>query len=374
VSGSLKAHCTGLVSCATLAIVGCGTDRLIICAGSTIGSGRAALLNGSEQAEFLGLAPTEQAAIVQLETNAASGEALGSCSGVAIGARWLLSAAHCVPEGDSARIVISLGQNAHAPEGRLEAVLVSRHPDLDLSVLELAEDAPELTPLPLSSRLPAQGSVVQLAGFGEDELGQLGRRRFLAEVVSAVEPESIVVDGGGRSGACRGDSGGPLLVRDWNGSAAIAGVLRGGDLACTGVDRYTRIDLARAWIDAHVRPASASAACGTISSEGRCFEGLATWCQAGALQAQACGAGLQCGWDSSAGGFRCVVPAADPCAGVDDRGRCAGPLLVRCNMGVLERIDCATCGSSCGRDPESGTVACERADSKPLPNLTAGAP
>jgi secreted trypsin-like serine protease len=58
-----------------------------------------------------------------------------------------------------------------------------------------------------------------------------------------------VVDGEGRTGACAGDSGGPLLVADSSGQARVAGVLDRGSADCLGLDLYTRIDALADWIE-----------------------------------------------------------------------------------------------------------------------------
>jgi trypsin len=350
------------VACGLFAALGCDIDRVTVCAAGSsvaVGTRGAALLNGSEQGDFAALGPEEEAAVVHLEAHDIAGQQLGSCTGIAVGARAVLSAGHCVPEAVTARVVVSIGASADAADRRVEAVLAGRHPELDLSVLELSSDAPALAPFPLASRLPEPGSVVQLAGFGEDELGQLGHRRFVAEEVTRVDPDSIVVDGHGRSGACRGDSGGPLIVRDWDGGAAVAGILSGGNVGCTGVDRYTRVDLARAWISSVAALEPNQPVCGRLDSVGRCFGGLATWCEGHALRARRCSDGTACGWDVAAAGFRCVAPAVDPCAGIDDHGRCDGAVLVRCSSGVLEESDCQLCEARCERDPKTGTAACE---------------
>jgi len=358
----MRSLVTPFVACATLATQGCDIDRVIVCsvaAPTAIATRGAALLNGSERGEFAALGPADEAAVVHVDARDASGGQLGSCSGTAIGERWVLSAAHCVPEGTVA-ISVSIGANAGAPERRIEAQVAGRHPQLDLGVIELSPDALVPSTLPLATRVPDVGAVVQLAGFGEDGLGVLGHRRFVAEEVTAVDPDSIVVDGQGRSGACRGDSGGPLMVRDRDGGVAIAGVLRGGNVTCAGVDRYVRVDVARDWISSVATLQPSRPGCGALKPVGRCFEGMATWCQEGGLRSESCTNGLACGWDVRFSGFRCVEPAADPCDGVDDRGLCEGSVLLRCIAGALQESDCESCGAACARDPKTGTAACER--------------
>jgi secreted trypsin-like serine protease len=92
------------------------------------------------------------------------------------------------------------------------------------------------------------GKTVQLSGFGLTEDGRTGRLHFVAEPVVDVTDRTIEVNGFQRSGACTGDSGGPLLASDENGLAALIGILAQGDNRCTGSDRYTRIDIVRDWL------------------------------------------------------------------------------------------------------------------------------
>lgn len=44
--------------------------------------------------------------------------------------------------------------------------------------------------------------------------GYSGRRGFVVESVLEVDEHAVMTDGGGLSGACIGDSGGPALLRD----------------------------------------------------------------------------------------------------------------------------------------------------------------
>ncbi len=82
--------------------------------------------------------------------------------------------------------------------------------------------------------------LVELSGFGQTDDGATGRR-FAVEAVSVVNDASISVSGAGVSGACAGDSGGPLLTRNESGDVAALGILSQGSPDCVGTDRYVRL-------------------------------------------------------------------------------------------------------------------------------------
>ncbi|HMJ13914.1 MAG TPA: trypsin-like serine protease [Polyangiaceae bacterium] len=205
------------------------------------GSQAAALYNGSSEPAPLELSVGERNAIVGLESSAGS----HLCTGTLISSGWVLSAGHCANNDE---LLVRIDRRAFGAGKRVA------HPELDALLIELVPgETPELdvTPVP-----PWQGTVdegwigglVTLAGRGMTETGALGELFFAEERVVDIRPSEIWVDGEGRTGACGGDSGGPLLVTDATGSARVAGVLDRGSANCLGVDVYTRIDRLSAWI------------------------------------------------------------------------------------------------------------------------------
>jgi Trypsin len=176
--------------------------------------------------------------------------------------------------------------------------------------------------------------------------------------LSAAEP-SIAVSGFGTTGACDGDSGGPLLIRGANGTVMVAGVLSVGSLTCTGNDTYVRLDTIGQWVQTVVGAyESVDRACGGIDTAGRCFYGDAVWCANGQIAGQACSGATSCGWDAAQAGYRCVLPTRDPCAGVDSVGTCKGNTALQCNGGELQRKDCGC--NTCRIDGTSGAPSCDR--------------
>ena len=134
---------------------------------------------------------------------------------------------------------------------------------------------------------------------------------FAIEEVSRIEQQFVVVDGRGITGACVGDSGGPLLARTDDGSVRVVGVLDDGARGCTGEDFYTRTDVLATWNEFSSRvpsPPVAPIICEGVDGEGICVRGRAFWCEHGNVRVQDCGAGGNvCGWDVATSGFRCMA-------------------------------------------------------------------
>jgi S1-C subfamily serine protease len=197
---------------------------------------------GSSDPALLELDAAARRALVTVEP--AHGYVQALCSGVIIAPGWTLTAKHC----DEAAPLVVISDALEAPVERRVA-----HPQLDLLLLHVpALGALEpIAPSDTELSACAIGAPVELAGFGETETGSVGALRFLSTRIAELSATSIVVDGHGRAGACVGDSGGPLLVRDGNGAPRVAGILSGGSASCVDRDQYTRVDRARAWLTDH---------------------------------------------------------------------------------------------------------------------------
>ncbi len=302
----------------------------------------AALVGGGPSTSYLAIG-TEASAIGVL----ASPRADGFCVGSRIARRWVLSAAHCsgLPE--------AIFTTSGAPA--IPTLRVVEHDSSDVALFELdLDDCESTTSLPLARLASAAPRLSRATVAGlVDADGLRNAVGFLTEAVVQLDADYVAVDGRGKTGACSGDSGGPLLVRDDSGRVAVLGVLSKGEASCRGVDYYARVDTLRVWVEEVVGALpEPRQSCGNLTDVGRCFDDQAVWCESGELTARLCGTG-SCGWSPLRGGFRCNEGPV--CEG-DDAGRCEGDRLVECASG--KRIEMA-CADGCGYDPRSGDARCE---------------
>lgn len=282
--------------------------------------------------------------------------AIGSfsqCSGTLVKPNWVITAKHC---GLSAGVQpFCFGNDPGAPNHCISSVRVVDHPDVDLTLVELAEDARVRLPgvAPLGVMLDAMGDEwigrrAEAAGYGLTEVGTLGTRYFTSEPIVSLTGGFVTIDGQGQRGVCFGDSGGPVLIIADNGTVRVAGVLSKGDESCLGRDHFTRTDLNLGWIEEHTEAfdAGGDQVCGQIGRVGRCEEGRAVWCGNERVQTDDCTLGAACGWDEAAGGFRCIT-GPDSCEGFDATGGCDGNVARWCDNGVPRARDCGLCGQAC---------------------------
>lgn len=173
------------------------------------------------------------------------------CTAVVIAPHWALTARHCRPvfRASAPTLRVSLGPDEHtiAPLS-----LPIEHPSEDLMLLWLDGWQPELpagVALPVVS-VPLDsnwlGQTATLTAWGADAHSERALH-LIDEPIVALRHNTIVVDGAGASGACTGDSGGPLLVSEGQ-QLVVAGILSGGDATCMGRDIYTRLDAQLDWL------------------------------------------------------------------------------------------------------------------------------
>lgn len=303
--------------------VGCSSANAEpqVCAGAAAQP----LFNGSSAETYLGLAPSEIQAIVEVVEGGRPDGAL--CTGAFVAPEWVVTARHCL-QIPSAEVVVHDGESGRT----VELPIADRigHPTEDLALLRLdmgwsSTDVPPLEPLEPLGLADAEGPTlavgdsVEIAGYGLTESGTDRALGFLAEPIVELDERIFTVSGNGASGACVGDSGGPLLVRGEGGRVVIAGVLSSGSASCRKDDHYVRVDALRDWIQEIAGTyVTQRPSCGTIATAGRCLYGQALWCEAGELSAERCAGGQRCGWDRAASGYRCVDSDAEP--------RCAAAL------------------------------------------------
>jgi secreted trypsin-like serine protease len=235
------------------------------------------------------------------------GAEVGQCSGTVVAANLVLTAGHCAEDMQNGVVneaagyqVVTGNVDWAAPVGEEQVSGVSRVipcPCLDrhtmvgdVALLELS--TPTAAPPITLASAPRAGTEAVFAGWGEtypkepDQVEQVRaaptitqRPEWCEREAPAFSPRSeiCVIDPPARqTGACEGDSGGPLLVTEpeaVGGMVQIGVVSHGyGECATTSPSVFTRVDAVAAWIRGWARalaqatPAAASAPSGLVAA------------------------------------------------------------------------------------------------------------
>jgi MYXO-CTERM domain-containing protein len=189
------------------------------------------------------------------------------CSGTLVSPRIVVTAGHCV-HGVAPPARVFFGTDPAADGLFIPVSSAIAHPDYgtknslaDIGLVILARPV-TIRPIGLPDRDLANPQLtgdIRLIGFGDTapaDPHQVTGVKFGREVPLA-RVESYFLRYG--VGACVGDSGGPTLAREPDGTERLVGVISRGDANCVSYGYSTRVDLYRDWIAswiAAVDPAS----------------------------------------------------------------------------------------------------------------------
>jgi secreted trypsin-like serine protease len=206
-----------------------------------------------------------------------------ACTGTVVAPRVVLTAAHCTLDEESGALhnaaaykVVTGVVNWTSPERHVSAVTqlvpypkfadgTSRQEfgDVALLVLETPTTVGSI-PIAESPRFVRLGTRARIAGWGMTDIEQQGFTESLMWTKTMVDGERCeglwgrvcVVDFPRfRSGACFGDSGGPLFAHDPKRGWVEFGITEGGFDKCTTrrPQVYTRTDLLSKWIKSRIQ-------------------------------------------------------------------------------------------------------------------------
>jgi len=236
-----------VVGCAAVVLAGCADDPgdANTCAGD-------AILGGSPTPGSIGYSAAVRATLASILIDLGAGE-IALCSGVMLDDRALLTAGHCLDVApDMSAATVFLGDPLDPAAARATVRAIARHDALDVALLSVDFHGRALAsaPIPLLEGALDDswvGATVDLAGYGVGDDGDAGILSFATETIAGLDPDHVVVSGAGESGACVGDSGGPLFATTKDGRVRVLGLLDDGSATCLGQDRYTRVDRLRDW-------------------------------------------------------------------------------------------------------------------------------
>jgi V8-like Glu-specific endopeptidase len=239
------------------------------------GARDASVVNGTRTPTLVSLTAAEQLAVGAIAVRSGSSWET-QCTATLVAPATVVTAAHCVLDDDNdayalSALRFSIGEDAASPSATFTPTALHVHsgydPDVDtaagdVAVLELDPARSELaavTPLPFNcGALPSSGftgTSVQTVGYGctdTDCDSDISRRYWAKEKVTALSTSDFTVDGGGVSGVCFGDSGGPALWQMSDGVVRVVGTLSWGYEPCASEDHFARADGHCAFVGAYV--------------------------------------------------------------------------------------------------------------------------
>ena len=190
-----------------------------------------------------------------------SGSRAGFCSGVVLTRHIILTAAHCVARASDTRVylpgqpLLPLKRIAKHPDFHADAPR-TRSRSIDLALVEITESLPAefaAPPFAGAQRYEA-GATFEIAGFGvsrEDDAKTSGTLR-VGHVTLRAPLSSVLLwleDAQHETGACTGDSGGPVFTEGGKLAAIIAFAEGAGSRQCGKLTQAVLIAPHLEWIN-----------------------------------------------------------------------------------------------------------------------------
>jgi hypothetical protein len=171
---------------------------------------------------------------------------VGGCSGVLVAADGVLTSAHCL-NGPIDHVVVD-GKTVPVAGCEQSGGYRPGLPEHDLGYCRLSQALPGALAID-DGPPPEVGASISLAGYGLPSAMSRDKPtlRLIATSVVGVKAGRMEV-GSSTATACRGDSGGPLLV-ERNGTVRVAGVIQGAQGAvCASPTEVVPVGADRGWL------------------------------------------------------------------------------------------------------------------------------
>ncbi|RWS26215.1 trypsin-1-like protein [Leptotrombidium deliense] len=198
------------------------------------------------------------------------------CSGSIINNHYILTAAHCVY--DAVSVYVAYGSNKKPTSGvynHVNKIIVHQNFDRslghnDIALLKLKNPIKftwKIKPICLPPANADQSGSLTVAGWGLTETGSTSKI-LLEASISELDQDSCkrahaevstsqFCAGGSNKGACRGDSGSPLMKIYDDGKTIVVGIVSYGDPLCISLREtvYTKVTSFLDWIASNTKDA-----------------------------------------------------------------------------------------------------------------------